>query len=303
MKQISECRITFGKYRRGSDSVTVTDENLARLYGIEGDNVYILPRGEEAKSFAHAEALCRWLLSKHVGPDTLVEAVGGGSIGDSVGFACSVYKRGVRLLQLPTTLLAMVDSGIGGKTAIDLDGVKNVVGTYYFADTLIDTDFLNTLDEEQMHSGMGEIMKYGMLSDGIVTEDLCRTVRNCALFKQRICLEDPYCEGRRNMLNFGHTVGHAMELSLGLTHGVAVANGLYYETLLAERLGLCGAEYACKRERIRERFEIYPIDERVLGYTIQDKKNVGGKVGMVLPPDFGVTHLSLEETKEILLRS
>lgn len=306
MKNICDCSVSFGKfivndYRR---SVIVTDRHIAELYGIKGDNVLFLPRGEQAKSFANVQQLCTQFVAQGVQTDSQVVAVGGGSIGDAVGFACSVYKRGVQLLHIPTTLLAMVDSSIGGKTALDLDGVKNAVGSYWFADTLIDTDFLKTLDETQLKSGMGEILKYRMLDGEIdrAKQDLTKTVKLCAQYKQSVCLADPYCNGKRNALNFGHTVGHAMELSLDVPHGVAVANGIYYETLIAFKLGLCTQDYAQKWcAEAKEHFDIFPITQQILNLTAQDKKNRKGAVGVVLPPSFDVVQLPFERLGELIL--
>ena len=305
MKDIIFDKFDFSKYR---DNLVVTDKRIAELYGIAGDNVYLLPRGEAAKSFEHLEALCRWFLDNNLNKDATVVAVGGGSIGDVVGFAASVYKRGVNVLHVPTTLIAQVDSSIGGKTAIDLDGVKNAVGSYHFGDTLIDVDFLQTLDDEQMASGMGEIIKYAML-DGQVAKayadgkgNLRDVIFACVNCKKSICETDPFCNGVRNKLNFGHTIGHALELSNNLPHGVAVANGIYYETALALKLGKCDAVYADKwRNAIAAKFKIYPLTKDILALTLHDKKNACGKVGFVLPTAFEQIFLTLKEIEEFLI--
>ena len=136
-----------------SNCLVVTDVNLAELYNVVGDNVFVLPAGEKAKDFAWAKKLCSWFLSKNLDKKGTVVAVGGGSVGDVAGFAASIYKRGVKVIQVPTTLLSMVDSAIGGKTAVNLDGVKNAVGTIIEVDTLIDTRFLQTLSAEQIEDG------------------------------------------------------------------------------------------------------------------------------------------------------
>lgn len=300
--------ITFQKFQPSCrDALVVTDEHIARLYDIVGDNVFLLPRGERAKSFAFVEALCRWFIAKRLDPSGKVVAVGGGSVGDTVGFACSVYKRGVSLLQVPTTLVAMVDSSIGGKTAIDLDNVKNAVGSYFFSyDVVIDMGFLRTLDDIQMASGRGEILKYRMLDEEInrlvsTGADLDTIIARCAHYKQSVCDEDPFCKGKRNALNFGHTVGHAMELSLGIPHGVAVANGIRYETALAAKLGLCTGRYAEFWQGETNGFDIYPLTEQMLELTVQDKKNADGAVGFVLPTSFEKVLLPLDKLKKLLL--
>ena len=290
--------ITFAPFSQQNfaDSLIVTDGNLQRLYGIVGDNVYLLPDGEQAKCFAVAEGLCRWFLQKGLSRDGKVVAVGGGSVGDTVGFAASVYKRGVRLTHVPTTLLAMVDSSVGGKTAIDLDGVKNAVGTFYRADTLVDVNFLNTLDRVQLASGMGEVLKYRMLSariDGAT--DLVETIRLCVDYKERLCEEDFFDRGARHVLNAGHTVGHAIELAYNLPHGVAVANGLYYELQLARRLDLCTLAYMNKWQgEIMRHFDVCNVTLSALETIKQDKKNTAdGNIVFALPTDSGAKQVSL----------
>lgn len=304
--------VTFGKFILSAydDALIVTDAHIAALYGFEGDNVYFLPRGETAKSFEEVEKLCKWFLSKNLRKDGKVVAVGGGSIGDSVGFACAVYKRGVYLLHVPTTLLAMVDSSVGGKTALDLNGVKNAVGVYnFFCDTLIDVRFLQTLTDEQLNDGLGEILKYRMLDDGIngmyLSASQTDVISACVAYKQNICRTDPYCKGVREKLNFGHTIGHAMELALGVSHGVAVANGIYYETLLAERLRLCSSSYAENwYSEVKKHFEIYPLTDEMLTVALQDKKNVGVsgvcEIAFVLPPAFETVNIALSKLKTLL---
>ena len=290
--------ITFAPFSQQNfaDSLIVTDGNLQRLYGIVGDNVYLLPDGEQTKCFAVVEGLCRWFLQKGLSRDGKVVAVGGGSVGDTVGFAASVYKRGVHLTHVPTTLLAMVDSSVGGKTAIDLDGVKNAVGTFYRADTLVDVRFLSTLDSVQLASGMGEVLKYRMLSariDGAT--DLVETIRLCVEYKERLCEEDFFDRGTRHVLNAGHTVGHAVELAYNIPHGIAVANGLYYELQLAKRLDLCTLAYMNKWQgEIMRHFDICNVTLSALEAIKQDKKNTAdGNIAFVLPTDSGAKQVSL----------
>ncbi|MCM1194876.1 MAG: 3-dehydroquinate synthase [Corallococcus sp.] len=299
--------ITYRKFvlSEYSDCLIVTDGNIARLYGIKGDNVYILPQGEKAKCFAEAEKLCKWFLLKKLPRSGTVVAVGGGSIGDAAGFAASIYKRGTSLIHVPTTLVAQIDSSIGGKTAVDLDGVKNAVGTFYNADTVIDFDFLRTLNAEQLNDGYGELIKYRMLSEEISAIPVDNTeavIKACVSYKEEICKRDPYDSNERRLLNFGHTIGHAMELCLGISHGKAVANGLYYETLLAFKAGKCPQDYCRKwRSEISEKFRIYPLTEEILNYTVNDKKNAFGKVAFILPHEFAFTEMPLDVVKSLLL--
>ena len=304
--------VTFGKFdlSKYAHCLVVTDAKIAELYGIAGDTVFLLPRGERAKSFSNVERLCKWFLSKRLSTADTVVAVGGGSIGDTVGFATGIYKRGVNILHVPTTLIAQVDSSLGGKTAINLSGVKNAVGSYHFGETLIDLDFLQTLDKQQMLSGWGEIVKYAMIDENVRAVyddgkgDLREIVEKCVACKQYLCTVDPFCADARNVLNFGHTVGHALELSCKIPHGVAVANGLYYETLLALKLEICDSAYADKwMGAVASQFTIYPLTAEILALTTQDKKNADGKVCFVLPDVFERVYLTIDEVEELLLNA
>lgn len=306
MSKISFEKFELSKY---ADCLIVTDSKIAKLYNVVGDNVYLLPQGERAKSFNNVHKLCSWFLSRNLDTCGKVVAVGGGSIGDTVGFATSIYKRGVGILHVPTTLIAQIDSSVGGKTAIDLDGVKNAVGTYHFGDTLIDVDFLQTLDATQRLNGQGELIKYRMLSEGVEqayndgTGSLSDVIKACVQYKQSVCEVDPFCKNERNKLNFGHTVGHALELAYNIPHGMAVANGIYYETQLARTLGKCSSEYADKwMHEIQRNFRMYPLNSSILALTLNDKKNANGKVGFVLPTDFAQAYFTLDELKDLLLK-
>lgn len=302
--------ITFQKFdiSKYSDCLVVTDVNLAKIYGFCGDNVFVLPAGERAKTFFYAQKLCKWFLEKGLQKDATVVAVGGGSVGDAVGFSASVYKRGVQLLHVPTTLLAQIDSGIGGKTALNVGSVKNAVGTFYAADTLIDVTFLDTLPKKQWTNGMGELLKYRMLSQEIdavyKAGNLTDTIKKCADFKQAVCSRDPLDNGERKTLNFGHTVGHAMELTYSIAHGEAVANGLYYETQLAYKLGLCNESYAEKwHAEITQRFTIRPLTREALELTRHDKKNCDGLIVCVLPTGIGfvLRSFTLQQITDLLI--
>lgn len=302
--------ITFAPFNlyNYANCLIVTDAKVATLYNISGDNVYLLPRGEKAKSFYHVKKLCSWFLSHNLTKSDTVVAVGGGSIGDAVGFATSIYKRGARLLHVPTTLLAQIDSSIGGKTAIDLDGVKNAVGTIYQADTLIDVKFLSTLNKRQLLNGYGELLKYRMLSADIDNAYLkhganaVETICACVEFKQNLCNIDPFDKLERRVLNFGHTIGHAMELYYNIPHGVAVANGIYYETLLACKLGLCSNDYANKwMTETRNQFNIFSLNQQILQLTLSDKKNDDKGICFVAPESFNQVFLSLDQLHKYIL--
>ncbi len=299
--------ITFDKVNLASyaNSIIVTDKNVARIYNLQGKNVYVLPAGERAKSFANAQKLCEFFLAHNLQKNDTVVAVGGGTVGDVTGFACSIFKRGTKLLHIPTTLIAQTDSSIGGKTAINLCGVKNAVGTYYVGDTVIDVGFLKTLPSRELLSGYGEVLKYRMLSQQIddifanCNGNFCdeKLVTACALFKQRVTESDPTDNGDRKMLNAGHTLGHALELSQKLSHGEAVACGLYYELVLAQKLGIASKSFAEKwQDELQRSFCIEPLTENVLNLVVNDKKNVDGKIAFAFVGDNGVCYKQLQLT-------
>lgn len=299
-------KFDFENYK---NKFVVTDEKISELFGIRGDNVLIVPRGEKAKNFFYVQKICEWLLANGAQKADVAVAVGGGSIGDVVGFAASVFKRGIGLLHVPTTFLAQIDSSIGGKTAVDLGGVKNAVGTFYPADTLIDTDFLRTLPKKQWKNGQGELLKYRMLSSDVdsvaVSGDVCQTVKACVAFKTGVCERDPFDTGERHILNFGHTMGHALELSYRIPHGEAVANGIFYEVTLACRLGLTDKFYAKKwQDEAKKLFPIRALTPQILQLTLHDKKDVDGKVGFVLPSAAGFVskQIQFDQLEQLLLR-
>lgn len=285
--------ITYKKFNLSEhkNHFVVTDETLQKLYNINGENVFVLPKGEEAKSFEVAKNLCLWLLHKQCNKDSTIVAVGGGSVGDLVGFCASIFMRGIKLLHIPTTLLAMIDSSIGGKTAIDLGGVKNVVGTIYVADTLIDFDFLETLPQEQMEDANGEIEKYKLLSSDIGATDIQTLIKQCIEFKSKIVEKDLLDKNIRRQLNLGHTVAHALELSYNLTHGQAVLLGLYYELKLAEKIGLLETGFAknfSQKNNLTEKLQEFKLSAEILNKTLHDKKNSNGKVAFVLYTKDGI---------------
>lgn len=291
-----------------SDNLIVTDKKVAQIYGIAGDNVYLLPQGEQAKTIEQAEKLCVWLASKNLERNGALVAIGGGCVGDCAGFVASIYKRGLKLIHVPTTLIAQIDSSIGGKTAVNLGEIKNAVGTFYNGETFIDTAFLSTLDKDELKNGKGELLKYRMLSENIdrayYNGDMDEIISACVDYKQQICSVDPFDNGIRQKLNFGHTIGHAMELSLNLRHGAAVANGMYYEIALAQKLQICTSDYATHwQKEITNEFTIKPLTEKVLNLIASDKKNSLGKACFILPDKFQRTFLTADEIKKLLLNA
>lgn len=308
---LEENRLSFGSFDRsffdGENTVFATDAAVAALLGLDGENVFCFADGEKAKSFEEIMRFLNFLSARGCGKDTLVVAVGGGAVGDAAGFAASVFCRGVRLAHVPTTLLAMLDSSVGGKTAVNFSGVKNVVGTIYPAElTLVDLSLLDTMPENLIDEGKGELFKYACLDEKISrlideNADLKTLVRQCARFKQRTASIDPNDLLLRRKLNLGHTLGHAFEAIYGLSHGAAVANGLFYETALAFRLGICARKFWQKQsDLLKKNFQIVrDIDViRTVELCLSDKKNISRKISLVLPDGrFGVREIFLTEVE------
>ncbi|HPF46389.1 MAG: 3-dehydroquinate synthase [Alphaproteobacteria bacterium] len=328
-----------------SKTVIITDENvaihqLARLRaglekgGIEFD-VIILPAGEATKSFDHLETLLNKLLSMRLERSDTIIAFGGGVIGDLVGFAASIYLRGINFIQIPTTLLAQVDSSVGGKTGINSKYGKNLIGAFHQPRlVLIDVTTLETLEKRHIIAGYAEIVKYGFINDpdfynwlekngrSLIDgeETGMRALRREAIKKSceakaAIVSMDEKESGARALLNLGHTFGHALEAENGynddLYHGEAVAIGMILAFQLSERMGLCPPSDV---ERVKKHFDdisaqsisLFDFNvDNLLKHMQGDKKMSGGKLTFVLVSGIGKAFLSNEvnmETVKSLLK-
>ena len=264
----------------------VADANVAGIHGVTaqlalGDRdtaCHEVPPGEPAKAIAVLERLWRAL---RIGRDGTIVGLGGGCTTDLAGFAAATYMRGVPWVAVPTTLVGQVDAAIGGKTAVDLPGGKNLVGAFHWpARVVIDPGTLETLPEQELRNGMAEVVKTGLLMGQPVWElSLAELVRRCAAFKAAVCIADPHDRGPRNQLNLGHTFGHALEAAAGydLPHGQAVALGL------VAALRLSGNDAALAS--VREQLDPQPVRvDRELAWAAlaRDKKAVGGAPRLVL---------------------
>ena len=271
----------------------VTDENVAPLHPVPGDAQLAVPPGEEEKTLERAQDALRFLASAGAAREDLVVAVGGGVVNDLAGFCASVYQRGMRWVGIPTTLLAQVDSAYGGKTGVDLPEAKNYVGSYHHpAAVLTDPAVLETLPPEEAAAGYAEVVKTALIAGGSLwarvreggpVED--ETIWRCLLTKLAIVAEDERDSGRRQVLNLGHTVGHAIEAATGYgryRHGEAVAIGLLAALRLSGRDTLrTEVEGLLASRELPARFEGAAVDD-VLQYIARDKKKEGGRVPFVL---------------------
>lgn len=249
---------------QGQKNFVVTDSNVYALYPsffekyFGNARIFVLPAGEEHKSLESLNEILSEMVKAELHRTSRVFAVGGGVVGDIGGLAAALYMRGVRLVQIPTTLLSQIDSSVGGKTAIDHLGVKNVIGAFYQPrEVLIDPNFLKTLPKRELKCGIGEIVKYAGLNseiyrsilenqDKLAKMDLAYLtglIELCVRHKAGVVERDEKETGERKSLNVGHTTGHAIELAFSLSHGESVLYGMALETAIAIEKGVCEKEY------------------------------------------------------------
>jgi 3-dehydroquinate synthase len=305
---------SYAPYLEGGSAAIVTDEVVAPLYldtvkkALAGARLteIVVPGGEQAKSWQTLNRVFDVLLKARCGRDTLVVALGGGVIGDLAGFAAAVYQRGVAYLQLPTTLLAQVDSSVGGKTAINHALGKNMIGAFHQPRAVIaDVATLDTLPDRELRSGVAEVIKHGLALDAafvqwlesniekIVSRDraaLAYAVRRSCELKAGIVGADERESGERALLNFGHTFGHAIETGTGYgawLHGESIAAGMVMAAELSMRSGLIG-KHEIERLRTLIARAGLPVKgptlapEKLMELMAVDKKSAQGKVRFVL---------------------
>jgi 3-dehydroquinate synthase len=264
---LDEADALLAPYARNGRLVVVTDQQVWEAQGerlrASGFEIALVavPAGEASKSWGQLEALVDRLIALGVGRGDPIVAFGGGMIGDLAGFAASILKRGVPYVQVPTTLLAQVDSSVGGKTAINAPAGKNLVGAFHQpAAVLIDPATLDTLPERELRAGYAEVVKYGLIGDPVFfawceadgaallagdTDARLHAIETCVRAKAAIVAQDEReTSGRRALLNFGHTFGHAIEAETGMLHGEAVAIGMAMAFRLSVERGLCPAQDA-----------------------------------------------------------
>lgn len=319
--------------------VIVTDENVAAShlaaletsFGAKRLDSVVLKPGEQTKSFANLGALCERLLAAGTERGDLVVALGGGVIGDLAGFAASILRRGVRFVQIPTSLLAQVDSSVGGKTGINTPQGKNLVGAFHQpALVLADTDVLSTLPARQMRAGYAEVVKYGLLGDrdfferldknwrslfGNARADLTAAIETSVRAKAAIVARDETETGDRMLLNLGHTFGHALESWAGfsdrLLHGEAVAIGMAQAFRYSERLSLCPKGAAARVDAHLKAVGLptriadipggaTPHVDTLVALMMQDKKVREGRMTFILVRGIGEAFISRDvETADL----
>ena len=300
----------------GQRIVILSDDQIFPLYGqkllttlsaYECSSI-VLPHGEATKNFHTLPDVYAALLEHKISRSDLLIALGGGVIGDLAGFVAATYLRGIPFVQIPTTLLAQVDSSVGGKVAVDLAQGKNLIGAFHQPKlVLIDPDVLQTLPQRFINDGMGEVIKYGCIKDVTLFQILqerasfehlhdllALIIFRCVDIKRQIVEHDPFDTGERMLLNFGHTLGHAIEQYHQYqreSHGEAVAIGMYQITRLAEQQGLTKSGTA---EIIKSVLNSYGLPTtshtscaQLTAALSLDKKNLGGKLNLILLKEIG----------------
>jgi len=299
-------RVTETVKKAGFDMLTVT-----------------IPDGEEFKDLSWVQHIYDELLRYQLDRSSAVLALGGGVIGDITGFAASTYMRGISYIQIPTTLLAQVDSSVGGKTGVNHKLGKNMIGTFWQPRVVwIDTETLKTLPEREVLAGLSEVIKYGIIHDGelfrflednrerIVTlnsDAITHIIKRSCEIKADVVSKDERESGLRAILNYGHTIGHAIETVTGYTrflHGEAVAIGMYLEAKLSQILGVIGKEHV---QRIKTLIDAYglpsgmPEDiniQDLLSSMKFDKKAVAGAMKFILPEKIGKVRIQKEVSEK-----
>lgn len=298
------------KQELGICSVAViTDDNVDRLYADRVINSleksgfrtvkFVFPHGEESKSVNTYAEILSFLAENHITRSDMILSLGGGIPGDMGGFAAATFLRGIKFVQMPTTLLSAVDSSVGGKTAVNLPNGKNLVGAFYQPDMVIcDYSALETLKPEIFADGCAEVIKYGVildddffnfLRDNDIKENIEYVITRCVELKRDIVNQDEKDTGIRAILNFGHTIGHAIEInsSFGISHGSAVAIGMVIASKGAYTLGYCDCDLTetIKNVLIKNNLPVSCEYSAEVLYDVacSDKKRTGGTITLIIP--------------------
>ena len=321
--------------KRGDRVMIVTNPTVAQFYldtvtfalkkrGCEVDHV-LLPDGKTLESL---NLIFTALLQGNHGRDTTIIALGGGVIGDVAGFAAASYQRGVRLIQIPTTLLSQVDSSVGGKTAVNHELGKNMIGAFYQPSmVIIDTHTLGTLPKREVNAGLAEVIKYGAILDyeffewleahidelvALNNESLQHCIARCCQIKADVVARDETEKGDRALLNLGHTFGHAIETHLGYgnwLHGEAVSTGMMMAAALSEQLGDISVADVSRLEKLLARANLPTLSpdsmqpEDYLPHMMRDKKVLAGKLRLVLLKSLGQAYIATDTDKDLVLNA
>ncbi|MBP5270105.1 MAG: 3-dehydroquinate synthase [Clostridia bacterium] len=306
-------------------ALLVSDSNVFPLYGKKAERLlrdrgllvssFVFPAGESAKNLGTYSDILNAAVSAGLTRADIFAALGGGVTGDLCGFAAATYMRGVGFIQMPTTLLAAVDSSVGGKTGVDLPGGKNLAGAFHRPLAVIcDTSTLDTLPDAEYRGGCAEIIKYGMIGSADFLRDLAerpvsdcpeKTIEFCVNMKRLFVEEDEFDRGRRMLLNFGHTFGHAAEQCGGyvMPHGFAVAAGMAAMTRAAAAFGICEKEALDLLLPLLSAYRLpdaFPYSgNAMLGAVMKDKKSGGGVINLIVPERAGSCRILPADLKDV----
>ena len=306
---LSRCGDIITRFEKGTRCCVVSDDNVAPIYServLDSLNsagyqasLFVFEHGEKNKHIGTVTQMLNFFAERRLTRHDFIVALGGGVTGDLAGFAAAIYLRGIDVVQLPTSLLAQIDSSVGGKTGCDLPAGKNLAGAFHQPRlVIIDPDVLSTLPDEYMRDGMGEMIKYGAIRSAELFErlensepfaELDQNICECVEIKADIVEHDFRENNQRTLLNFGHTVGHAIEKLenfQGLSHGAAVAIGMCAITRAAEKVELCHLGNAARIEALCRKYGL-PTDhsatpEEIEDGAMYDKKRLGNRVVLAL---------------------
>ena len=319
-----------------SKIIILVDENthehclshfLSNTHFDSSPEIIEIPQGEVNKTIGTCLEVWRSLSELSADRQSLLINLGGGVVTDLGGFVASTFKRGIKFINIPTSLLAMVDASVGGKTGVDLDLSKNQIGTITFADmVLVDSEFLDTLPQNELRSGFAEMLKHGLIRDKkyweqmrdlsvLKLEDLDTLIYHSIAIKNEIVKEDPRELGVRKFLNFGHTLGHAIESYCldkcevtTLLHGEAIAIGMVLEGYISKKLcGLPDEELQQIKTTFKSMYPSMKFDadsiKQIIGLMQSDKKNSHGRVKFVLLKSIGHCQMDVEVQEEVLIEA
>jgi 3-dehydroquinate synthase len=307
----------LNKAKLGQKYAIITDSKVKRLYGnvflrflkkngIEGD-IFSFPDGEKSKRLETIEKLAEEMVNKKFDRKDAIIALGGGVVGDIAGLLASLYMRGIPYIQVPTTLLSMVDSSVGGKTGVDLECGKNLIGTFNQAEAVfIDNNYLKTLSIKQIRNGMAEVVKYGVIKDeklfnfieqnheaiiSLENKSINKIISESLKIKAKIVEEDEKEAGKRMILNYGHSYGHAIERmsDYKLLHGYAISIGMVLANKIATKEGILDAESAKRIKKLLTNLELPTVTMKNprMEDLINDKKRSGNEINLILPKKIG----------------
>ncbi|QJC30944.1 3-dehydroquinate synthase [Enterobacteriaceae endosymbiont of Macroplea appendiculata] len=312
---------SFNFLTKNCQIVIITNDTIFNLYFIKftkqlnlmniKTNYVLIPEGEQYKTLQTLNIIFTYLLKNHYNRDVILIGLGGGVIGDITGLAAALYQRGIKFIQVPTTLLAQVDAAIGGKTAVNHILGKNMIGSFYSPIAVISNlDCLYSLSKREFISGMSEVIKYGIILDkfffnwleknvnkilNLCPKEINYCIKKCCSLKTKVVIKDEYEHNHRSLLNLGHTFGHAIEAKMNYTwlHGEAVSVGIIIATLIAEELKILQHQDTIRIINIFQKYSL-PIHspsnmnaEQYLEYIYRDKKILKNNIRIIIPVEIG----------------